>query len=400
MQIVDLFIDSLKSKHTKTKYAYHFERFEQYLPGARKLKAPDKLTESIISYLMQMKADGLSYSYRAVALAAVKHYYEMSDILLNWKKIGKFLGENQDNTESAGYSREDIQKLLKYADVKYRAVILLYASTGMRREALTQLKIKDFEYLDKYQLYKVKIYKNSKSAQISYTTPEAAEAIKLYIESKGLKDGDKFHDVEPKAVSTLLRNLAIQAGIVNHHSLEKDEEIGRFRSEVPAVHGLRKWCITQLARAKVDAEIAKLLTGHSIGVRGRYLNYSDEDLLIEFTKAIPLLTVGKEAELSNELKDLATKNESFVSSVDTIKDNLRQKDEQIAKLTELVEAIQKEQEQSDKELKEIVEDLEEFNKARIPEYKSEVDQDETKQLDKKIKEASAAIMKDTKKKKR
>jgi hypothetical protein len=32
-----------------------------------------------------------------------------------------------------------------------------------------------------------------------------------------------------------------------------------------------------MAKAKVDTEIAKILTGHSVGVRGRDLNYSEDD---------------------------------------------------------------------------------------------------------------------------
>src|SRR5712691_9490976 len=119
------------------------------------------------------------------------------------------------------------------ADVKYKAIILLYASSGMRREALTQLKIKDIEYLPNHKLYKIRIYKNSKSSQICYTTPEAPSAISLYIKNKGLKKEDYFLNVEPKAVSQLLRKIAINAGIASKHSLAAGEEIGRFKDSKP-----------------------------------------------------------------------------------------------------------------------------------------------------------------------
>lgn len=95
---------------------------------------------------------------------------------------------------------------------------------------------------------------------------------------------------------------------------------------MPAVHGLRKFCITQMAKAKVDREIAKLLTGHSIGVRGRYLKYSEEDLLQEYLKAVDLLTINetnrlrkkvdimkeKEYEIQSLKKQLATYDDMMI----------------------------------------------------------------------------------------
>ena len=39
----------------------------------------------------------------------------------------------------------------------------------------------DIEYLDEYQLYKIKIYRKTQSEQICFTTPEAAKAIQQYL---------------------------------------------------------------------------------------------------------------------------------------------------------------------------------------------------------------------------
>jgi integrase len=279
-----------------------------------------------------MKKEGLSHSYRSVALAAIKHYYTMKDLLLNWKKISKFLGEKSGNNKTPGYTREQISKMLEFADVKYRAVILTLASTGMRREALTDLRVGSMEYLDKYQLYKITIYKGTQHSHTSFTTPEAAEAISLYIKSRKLDKKDKFHDVQTKAVSTSLRSLAIDAGIAAHHTVAKSEGKGRFRDNIPAVHGFRKFCITQLARAKVDTEIAKLLTGDSIGVRSRYLNYSEDDLLAEYSKAIPFLTVSQEQKYKVENAQLLARNEGMDKAVGLIDTRLKEKDREIQEL--------------------------------------------------------------------
>jgi hypothetical protein len=91
------------------------------------------------------------------------------------------------------------------------------------------------------------------------------------------------------------------------------------RNQVPAVHGLRKFCITQMAKAKVDTEIAKLLTGHSIGVRGRYLNYSEDDLLQEYLKAVDLLTINETNRLKKKVDVLKDKEHEIQSLKQSIK---------------------------------------------------------------------------------
>jgi integrase len=317
-QIVNYFLDSLKSPHTKDKYEYHRIRYQNYKNSVKFTDESDTgaLQANIISYLVHMdQQEGLSYSYRAVALASIKHDYSMRDIILNWIKISKFLGEKKEG-EYKGYTKEQIDAMLNFADVKYQAIILTLASTGMRREALTQLKVGDFEYLDTYQLYKIKIYRGSKSAQICFTTPEAATAINRYITAKQLKPEDYFHNVEPKAVSQLLRRIAIEAGISKPHHLAENEEIGHFRGEIPAVHGLRTFCISQMKKAHVDTETSKLLTGHSIGVRSKYLHgYTEDDLLQEYLKAIDLLTIGEDHGLKIQVNDLIKQKDQEIQGM-------------------------------------------------------------------------------------
>ena len=66
-----------------------------------------------------------------------------------------------------------------------------------------------------------------------------------------------------------------------------------------------------MARAKVDTEVAKLLTGHSIGVRSRYLNYTDEDLLQEYSEAIDYLTINEENRLRRKVEVLKAKRDEI-----------------------------------------------------------------------------------------
>ena len=78
------------------------------------------------------------------------------------------------------------------------------------RDALVRLELKDMEYLNDYNIYKIKIYKKSKYEQICFTTPEAAEAIKLFLKDsmKGGGSAKYFHNVDRKSISMTLGNLA------------------------------------------------------------------------------------------------------------------------------------------------------------------------------------------------
>ena len=50
----------------------------------------------------------------------------------------------------------------------------------------------------------------------------------------------------------------------------------------------------------MDTEIAKLLTGHSIGIRGRYLNYSENDLLKSTLRPLIYLLSMKQTDLERK----------------------------------------------------------------------------------------------------
>ena len=63
-----------------------------------------------------MKQEGLSYSYRNLALAAIKHYHDMHDILLNWRKIARFLGERKFDNDLRAYTRPSARNARGYSE--------------------------------------------------------------------------------------------------------------------------------------------------------------------------------------------------------------------------------------------------------------------------------------------
>jgi integrase len=334
-QQVNIFLDSLNSDYTKEQYLGHWDRYQKNAPTDS--QEPMVIQNNIISYLMLMKREGLSHSYRNSAFSAIKHYYSMNDIILNWRKISMFLGEKTSDNELRGYTREEIQMMLKVADVKYRAIILTLASTGMRRKALTRITRDDLQYVKEHKLFKIKIYNRTPHEQICFTTPEAAEAINLHLEMNKEDNGRKelFYFKTPKNLTITLRQIQIRSGVGSEH-IGNGEKVGQARNSIPAVNGLKKFCITQLAKSKVDTEIVKVLTDHSIGVRGSYVEYTEDDLLEEYLKAVNNLTINEENRLKTENTELK-KTKSEVQALKEQVELLQARDKERMKTVDAIE---------------------------------------------------------------
>jgi hypothetical protein len=178
------------------------------------------------------------------------------------------------------------------------------------------------EYIDDYQLYKITIYRRTKEQQICFTTPEAATAIDLHFRT------GYFHDIQAHTISETMRNLAIKAGIMNVGIENKKR--GQYRNEIPCVHGLRKFCSTQMAKTDMKLDVQELLVGHSIGIRTRYAKYSDADLLQEYLKAIDFLTINSENRLLAQV-DEYKKQELEINSIKEDLKDLREANEQFIK---------------------------------------------------------------------
>lgn len=77
----------------------------------------------------------------------MKHACEINDVMLNWKKIKKFINSentgNETNGRDRGYTHEEIQTILSFCDQRIKTILLILASPGIRMGALRFLKLHD-----------------------------------------------------------------------------------------------------------------------------------------------------------------------------------------------------------------------------------------------------------------
>jgi integrase len=143
------FINSLKSKETKREYRYALLSFVKHyditLQGLLIL-GPREIEQMISTYITNMNARGLSYGYMNLVMAAIFHFFDMNDILLNKRKVSKFLAESKRSNKDRAYTDEEIKSLVDTGDFRFRALILLLASTGVRIGCIPSLLVR---HLDK-----------------------------------------------------------------------------------------------------------------------------------------------------------------------------------------------------------------------------------------------------------
>ncbi|MFL6329227.1 MAG: hypothetical protein ACJ71I_17320, partial [Nitrososphaeraceae archaeon] len=176
-----IFIEGLKSAVTKAAYTFALQKYMKYL----KIDNPDDLLKhqdnpkfiqnQIIDYLIYLKNPPMSlrYATRSQYLAAIMTYYDLNEVILNKKKIYRYLGEEEKPIENRAYTTQEIAKMLEVCDERVKALILFLASTGVRIRAIVDVKLEDLTSIPNYDLYQVKVYSDSTQSYYTFATPEA-----------------------------------------------------------------------------------------------------------------------------------------------------------------------------------------------------------------------------------
>ncbi len=164
MQVMDEaysnFVNSINSDQTRRLYEYSLSKFLKYCDKDLDsfLRLPQQQTSNlIVNYLISKK---ISRQYKLVIFSAIKLACEMNDVILNWKKLHRFIKsektDNSINGKDRGYTHQEIQTILEFSDQRLKTAFLVLASTGMRIGALQLIRTGDLEKID--DLYKVTIY--------------------------------------------------------------------------------------------------------------------------------------------------------------------------------------------------------------------------------------------------
>ena len=174
------FISSINSKYTKNAYISKLAKFMKFcgiydLDTSKLLKYNNtELENNIRDLIVDMKNNNYTKGTISTTCAAIKHFYDMNDVYLKWKKLDKFkkgakptciiiTNENKDEIDKSkkdrAYTIEEIRKIYNSTrDQRVKVIASLMTSSGVRFGAFLYFRICDFIPIDKYQIYKIKVY--------------------------------------------------------------------------------------------------------------------------------------------------------------------------------------------------------------------------------------------------
>jgi integrase len=303
------FTNSIKSTETRKTYEFIIKKYMQHynLQAIDDLLA-DKNTstiieDQIINWLVTLRKTA-SYGTRHTYMFALLTFYEINDVNLRKKRIARFLGqESTRKNKDRAYSIEEIRKMLSHADIRSKALVLLLASSGIRIDAVPDLKLRHLTKVHEYGgLYRIMVYENTREEYNTFCTPECAAAIDAYIEYRQnsgekitedapviresfdrlIKDGGIRHTrkkpeiLSSRGIGAIITNLLIRSGILEIITFSELQALGKHsvgseRKDVRRAHGLRKYLLTALTEAEVDPQYRKMLLGQHIGLDESYL---------------------------------------------------------------------------------------------------------------------------------
>jgi hypothetical protein len=279
-------------------------------------------------------------------LKAAKLFLEMNtDIpLVNWKRITKTLPIPRNASSDRAPTIDEIKKLVTYPDRRIKPIILCMLSAGFRIGSWDYLKWKHvspikIEKTGQVIAAKLIIYSGESEEYYCFITLEAYEVLSEWMEFRKnsgeeitgeswlMRDVWSTTDFDTFKNSTLglvkypkqLKSSGIKSLIeraMRAQGLAKPLLNGVKRREWKSGHGYRKFFKTQAEQIMKPANV-ELLSGRNIGISQSYYKPTENELLQDYLKAIPFLTISDDYHLRIENKQLQERNHNNECIINT-----------------------------------------------------------------------------------
>jgi integrase len=310
----------------------------------------DEIEEMIKSHLLSLRAEKLSYSYVNLHFHVLKHFFRMNKRRINTDILSRYVGEFEIKYELESYTTDDIRSILAICSLKMKVAVFIMATTGIRVDALAELKIGDLKKIESEigSLYEFTIYKNARERTFCFCTPECAAVIDSYLEYRrrakeellpysplirsdfDLTDLDQVREnARPVSKSTLTNNLQlilVKSGIKEiNHNAQKGQ-----RHPKPINHAFRYWWMNEAMRTRMNPEIRQRLYSHDTGnLERRYWKNvnAQPELLEEYIRCVNsgAFSISEEAKLRRKVEMLTvekSKVDQALADIEAMKQRL------------------------------------------------------------------------------
>lgn len=254
----------------------------------------------------------------------IKRFCKKNRIVLDWEMIRGGVPHGVSAADDRAPTPDEIKSLAMDKDPRVRPIAYLMASCGMRLEAWDFLRWKHIEPKTDPEngaiiAASVIVYegqnRGKKKQYRSFITPQAYSSLKSWMDYRTLHgetiSGDSWvmrdlwrtsnvrrggthglagypRQLKHKGVKTLMGRALWRQGI---------RTAPTKRHPFKGLHGFRKFFMTHAEQAGMKSINVKVLMGHSIGVENSYYRPSEWDILQDYLKAVPYLTIAAEEQV-------------------------------------------------------------------------------------------------------
>jgi hypothetical protein len=306
------FQDTETAPQTKKIYSKWVRTFMTFCD----VKDPDKLLkigtiheteDQIIKWLGTLKDAGRATATMRTALASVVFFYSCNRIKIDSKFIGRRIPKRPALPHRSP-TKEEIAAIVDAANLRGKALVALFASSGVRVGAIPPMKIRhrrkvkpeELEHHDcsckdrsrplMFNGYLMNVYEGEDDQYFTFMSGEASKWLDVYHkmrESAGevlTQNSPLFReefDIEKEKVvenpsrcnepmlESFMSRLAVAAGVKKIVKLGKAHR-GTYRSEWKNVHGYRMFFSTAATNAGVNFSFKELLLGHHLNLEKSY----------------------------------------------------------------------------------------------------------------------------------
>ena len=322
-----LFLEAIKSPATREVYKRRLVTFLEYVgmdvdSFVRKAKAqPNWAQGKIMNYLLKEKERAIKKEIEASTVANVKKpvklLLEMNDVAgINWKKISKLLPSARKYAIDRAPTIDELRMLVTNSDLRFQAILLAMASSGIRLGAWDYLNWGHVESIEKdgnVVAAKLKVYAEEPEEYTTFITPEAFRKFDQYIQLR-VSHGEKITKSSPLIRERWQTTKGSSKGEINDPKRLQSSGVKRLFEDMLwkfglrkekkkrhefSIHSVRKFFKTRAEQVMKPINVETLM-GHSTGISDSYYRPTEKDLLEDYVKAVSSLTVSEAEEVRRE----------------------------------------------------------------------------------------------------